>query len=40
MVIHIPSESEASDATVICGYPIDEEVETHSAEDPQLQHPP
>ena len=40
MVIHIPSESEASDATVISGCPIDEEVETQSATNPQLQQPP
>ena len=40
MVINIPSESEASDATVISGCLIDEEVETQSAEVPQLQQPP
>ena len=39
MVIHIPSESEASDATVISGCLIDEEVETHSAKAPQLKKP-
>ena len=36
MVINIPSESEDSDATIIFGYPIDEEVETQSAKGLQL----
>ena len=37
MVINIPSESEASNATVISIFPINEEVETKSATSPQLQ---
>ena len=40
MVINIPSESEASDAIVISGCPIDEEVETQLADGPQLQQSP
>ena len=40
MVINIPSESEASNATVIYGFLINEEVETQSAEGPQPQQPP
>ena len=40
MVIDIPSESDASDATVISRCPIDEELETQSAEFPQLHQPP
>ena len=40
MVINIPSESEASKATIISGFLIDEELETQSAEFPQLHQPP
>ena len=40
MVINTPSDSQASDATVISGCLIDEEVETQSVEGPQLQQPP
>ena len=40
MVINIPSESEASEATIISGCPISEEVEIKSAEVHQLQQPP
>ena len=36
MVINIPSESEASDATVISGFPIDEEEEIQF---PKVQQP-
>ena len=39
MVINIPSESEALESTIISGCLIDEEVETQSAEAPQLQPP-
>ena len=37
MVINIPSESEDSDATIISGCPIDEDVETQLVASPQLQ---
>ena len=37
MVINIPSDSEASDATVISDYLIEEELEIQSATSPQLQ---
>ena len=39
MVINIPSESEASEATVISSCAIYEEVEIQSAEGQQLQQP-
>ena len=39
MVINIPSENEASNATIISGCLIDEEVETQLAEVPQVQQP-
>ena len=37
MVINIPSDSEASDATVISGFPIDEEKEIQSIVVQQMQ---
>ena len=40
MVINIPSESEASDATVIFGCLIEEEVEIQSTASPHLQPSP
>ena len=40
MVIDIPSDSEASKATVISGCLISEEIETQLAEGLQPQHPP
>ena len=40
MVINIPSESEASEATIIYGCPISEEVEIQSTEVHQLKQPP
>ena len=39
MVINIPSESEASKATVISSYPINEELEIYSGEVQQPQQP-
>ena len=40
MVIDIPSDSEASEATAISGFPISKDVEIQSIEDQQLQQPP
>ena len=40
MVINIPSEREASQATVISVFLINEEVKTQPAEGPQPQQPP
>ena len=40
MVINIPSDSEASDATIISGFPIDEEQEIQSLEVQQQQKKP
>ena len=39
MVINIPSESEASDATFISSFLIAEEVKTQLVEGPQSQQP-
>ena len=39
MVINIPSESEASEDTIISGFPISEEIEIKLVEVHQLQQP-